>query len=368
MGKVNYTTEQIIVKLREVEVLCGQGKTIGEAVRQIGVSEQTYYRWRRKYGGMTTSDARKYRELEKENARLKRLVADLSLDNDIKGCRRGKLVSPAKRRQATHNAQEKYGISQRRACRAVKISQRVARYEPVKRSDEDILRQRITELACNYGRYGYRRITALLRAEGYFVNHKRVERIWREEGLKVPQKQPKRRRLWLNDGSCIRLRAEHVNHVWSYDFVEDRLSNGRKVRWLNIIDEYTRECLASLPRRSWKHQNIIEVLSGLFLTKGCPSYIRSDNGSEFTANILKKWLSDLGILTAYIEPGSPWENGYCESFNSKMRDEFLNIEMFDTMYEAEVLTRRWVNTYNTVRPHSSLGYRPPAPQTVLKSA
>ena len=150
--------------------------------------------------------------------------------------------------------------------------------------------------------------------------------------------------------------------------MEDRLSNGRKVRWLNIIDEYTRECLASLPRRSWKHQNIIEVLSGLFLTKGCPAYIRSDNGSEFTANILKKWLSDLGILTAYIEPGSPWENGYCESFNSKMRDEFLNIEMFDTMYEAEVLTRRWVNTYNTVRPHSSLGYRPPAPQTVLKPA
>lgn len=244
----------------------------------------------------------------------------------------------------------------------------MARYEPVKRGDEDILRQRITELACNYGRYGYRRITALLRAEGYCVNHKRVERIWREEGLKVPQKQPKRRRLWLNDGSCVRLRAEHANHVWSYDFVEDRLSNGRKIRWLNLIDEYTRECLASIPRRSWKHQNIIEVLSGLFLTKGCPEYIRSDNGSEFTANMLKKWLSDLGILTAYIEPGSPWENGYCESFNSKMRDEFLNIEIFDTMYEAEVLTRRWVNTYNTVRPHSSLGYRPPAPQTVLKSA
>lgn len=244
----------------------------------------------------------------------------------------------------------------------------MARYEPVKRGDEDILRQRIIELACNYGRYGYRRITALLRAEGYCVNHKRVERIWREEGLKVPQKQPKRRRLWLNDGSCVRLRAEHANHVWSYDFVEDRLSNGRKIRWLNLIDEYTRECLASIPRRSWKHQNIIEVLSGLFLTKGCPEYIRSDNGSEFTANMLKKWLRDLGILTAYIEPGSPWENGYCESFNSKMRDEFLNIEIFDTMYEVEVLTRRWVNTYNTVRPHSSLGYRPPAPQTVLKSA
>ena len=215
-------------------------------------------------------------------------------------------------------------------------------------------------MACDYGRYGYKRITALLRAEGWCVNHKRVERIWREEGLKVPQKQPKRRRLWLNDGSCIRLRPEHRNHVWSYDFVEDRLSNKKKMRWLNIIDEYSRECLASIPRRSWKHQNVIETLSGLFITKGCPEYIRSDNGSEFTAKLLREWLSNLGVRTAYIEPGSPWENGYCESFNARMRDEFLNGEIFDTMIEAEILTRRWVDTYNTIRPHSSLGYRPPA--------
>ena len=154
--------------------------------------------------------------------------------------------------------QKKYSVSQRRACRAVHISQRVTRYIPIRRQDEDILRSRIIELACNYGRYGYRRITALLRAEGWCVNHKRIERIWREEGLKVPQKQPKKRRLWLNDGSCIRLRAEYKNHVWSYDFVEDRLSNGRKIRWLNIIDEYSRECLASIPRRSWRHQYIIQ--------------------------------------------------------------------------------------------------------------
>ncbi|MDL2324611.1 IS3 family transposase [Ruminococcaceae bacterium OttesenSCG-928-A16] len=369
MGRQNYTAEQIIVKLREVEVLCGQGKTIGEAVRQIGVSEQTYYRWRKKYGGMNICEARRHRELEKENARLKKLVADLSLDNAIlKDIAPGKLLSPAKRRLAVRQAQEKYRLSQRRACRAVQISQRVARYQPVKRVDEDDLRSRIIELACNYGRYGYRRITALLYAEGWRVNHKRVERIWREEGLKVPQKQPKRRRLWLNDGSCIRLRPEHKNHVWSYDFVEDKLSNKRKVRWLNIIDEYSRECLASIPRRSWKHQDIIETLSGLFITKGCPAYIRSDNGSEFTAIVLRDWLRELNIGTAYIEPGSPWENGYCESFNARMRDEFLNGEILDTLTEAEILTRRWVNTYNTVRPHSSLGYRPPAPQAVLKSA
>ena len=264
--------------------------------------------------------------------------------------------------------QEKYAISQRRACRAVQISQRVARYHPISREDEDALRSRMIYLACNYGRYGYRRVTALLRAEGWCVNHKRVERIWREEGLKVPQKQPKRRRLWLNDGSCIRLRAEYPNHVWSYDFVEDRLRNGKKLRFLNIIDEYTRECLASIPRRSWKHQQVIEVLSGLFVLKGCPVYLRSDNGSEFTATRLKQWLQDLGVKTAYIEPGSPWENGYCESFNSKMRDEFLNGELFDTLQEAIILTRRFVNLYNTVRPHSALGYRPPAPQTVLQIA
>ena len=263
---------------------------------------------------------------------------------------------------------ETRSISQRRACRAVGISQRVARYEHVRRVDEDALRSRIIELACNYGRYGYRRITALLRAGGWCINHKRVERIWREEGLKVPQKQPKRRRLWLNDGSCIRLRPEHKNHVWSYDFVEDRLTNGRRVRWLNIIDEYSRECLASIPRRSWRHQNVIETLADLFVTKGCPAYIRSDNGPEFIATRLRDWLADVGVATAYIEPGSPWENGYCESFNARMRDEFLNGEIFDTLTEAEVLTRSWVHAYNTVRPHSALGYRPPAPQTVLLSA
>lgn len=267
----------------------------------------------------------------------------------------------------TH-VQEKYHLSQRRACRAIQVSQRTVRYIPAKRADEEALRSRIIELACNYGRYGYRRITALLNSEGWKVNHKRVERIWREEGLKVPQKQPKRRRLWLNDGSCVRLRPEYKNHVWSYDFVEDRLSNKRKVRWLNIIDEFSRECIASIPRRSWKHQDVIEALSGLFVLKGCPSYIRSDNGSEFTATALREWLANLSIATAYIEPGSPWENGFCESFNSKMRDEFLNGEIFDTLTEAEILTRHWVHAYNTIRPHSSLGYRPPAPQAALRTA
>ena len=263
--------------------------------------------------------------------------------------------------------QTEYGLSQRRACRALRVCRSSIRYIPVKRNDEDEITARIIELATNYGRYGYRRITAMLKLE-YPINHKRVERIWRKEGLKVPRKQSKKRRLWLNDGSCIRLRPEYRNHVWSYDFVEDRLKNGRKVRWLNIIDEYTRECLASLPRRHWKHTDVMNVLSELFIMKGTPDYIRSDNGSEFTANKLLEWLKSLGVGTAFIEPGSPWENGYCESFNGKMRDEFLNRELFDTMFELEVLTKLWVREYNTVRPHSSLGYKPPAPQAILTAA
>lgn len=263
-------------------------------------------------------------------------------------------------------AAAQYGLSQRRACRALRVCRSSARYQPVEQLDEDEITTRIIELAVNYGRYGYRRIHALLKVEmpDLTINHKRVERIWREQGLKVPRKQPRKRRLWLNDGSCIRLRPEHKNHVWSYDFVEDRLANGRKVRWLNIIDEYTRECLASIPKKRWQHAEIICLLADLFLMKGTPCYLRSDNGSEFTAKKLREWLKTVAVSTAFIEPGSPWENGYCESFNSKMRDEFLNLEIFDTMYEVEVLTKLWVSEYNTVRPHSSLGYRPPAPQVM----
>lgn len=277
-------------------------------------------------------------------------------------------MSPAKRRMLVEKVRKAYHLSERRACRALKLNRSCARYKPVKRADEDEITTKIIELACEYGRYGYRRITAMLRLQGYIINHKRVERIWREQGLKVPKKQPKRRRLWLNGGGCVRLRAEHQNHVWSYDFVFDRLSNGRQIKWLNIIDEYTRECLASIPRRNWQYMDVIETLSGLFVQHGYPEYLRSDNGSEFTATRIREWLRDVNVITLYIDPGSPWENGYCESFNSKMRDEFLNLEIFDTMFEAQVLTKKWVETYNTIRPHSSIGYKPPAPQALRDCA
>jgi transposase InsO family protein len=224
----------------------------------------------------------------------------------------------------------------------------------------------MVELATEYGRYGYRRITAMLNSEGWRVNHKRVERLWRREGLKVvPAKQPKRGRLWLTDGSCVRLRPAFKGHVWSYDFMVAWTRDGRPLRLLTIIDEYTRECLAIDVARRITNDEVMGRLTQLFVEKGAPCYLRSDNGPEFTAKATREWLSSVGVRTLYIEPGSPWENGYIESFNGKLRDELLNRELFDTLLEAEVLVERWWRHYNAVRPHSSLGYRPPAPEATL---
>lgn len=272
-------------------------------------------------------------------------------------------MSPAKRQAAVEYVIKEHRVSERMACRVLQVNRTAVRYIPIKLPDEDEMRQKVIELATNYGRYGYRRIADMLRNTGIKINHKRVERIWREEGLKVPQKQIKKTRIFLNDGSCVRLRAERPNHVWSYDFVEDCTMDGRKIRFLNIIDEYRHLCLASIPKRSWRNNDVVEVLANLMMIHGTPEYIRSDNGSEFIAKKLRKWLQEAGVITAYIEPGSPWENGYIESFNARMRDEFLNGELFGNMYEAQVLTRNWVQEYNTVRPHSSLKGK--APQMVI---
>ena len=254
-------------------------------------------------------------------------------------------------------------ISERRACQVLGQVRSTQRQAPRITAEEERLRADIVKLAARYGRYGYRRITALLNHnEGWRVKHKRVERIWRQEGLKVPQKQAKRGRLWLNDGSCVRLRPEHKDHVWSYDFVEERTTDGRKFRILNIIDEFTRECLCCKVGRRLSSQSVLDALFELFILRGIPEHIRSDNGSEFIARAVRKWLGGLGVKTLYIEPGSPWENGYVESFNGKMQDELLKRELFTTLEEAKVLIEQWRREYNQFRPHSAKGYRPPAPE------
>jgi putative transposase len=232
-------------------------------------------------------------------------------------------------------------VSERRACRVLGQPRSTQRYEPKVADDEELLVERVVELASQYGRYGYRRITALLRREGWRVNHKRVERIWGEEGLKVPRKQPKRKRLWLADGSCVRLRPEYRDHVWSYDFVHERTHDGHSLRLLTVIDEYSRECLAIEVGGKLTSHDVLQVLSDLFILRGTPAYIRSDNGPEFTAALVRRWLERLEVQTLFIEPGSPWENGYNESFNGKLRDELLNLEVFTSVWEAKVLVEEW---------------------------
>jgi transposase InsO family protein len=269
------------------------------------------------------------------------------------------------------HVQSALGVSERRACRTLGQPRSTQRKARVVRSDETALTDAVVLLAAEYGRYGYRRITALLRAEGWRVNAKRVERIWRREGLKVPRRQPKRGRLWLNDGSCIRLRPCWPGHVWAYDFVQDRTHDGRRFRMLTVIDEYTRECLAIVVARRLTSDDVLQVLTDLFVERGPPEYIRSDNGPEFVAKVVRDWLGRIGVTTLFIEPGSPWENGYNESFNGKLRDELLDREIFYSLQGwaakriNEVLIERWRRHYNTVRPHSALGYRPPAPEAVL---
>jgi len=216
------------------------------------------------------------------------------------------------------------------------------------------------ELVRRHPRYGYRHVWSLLRREGWRVNRKRIYRLWRAEGLKVPQKQRKRRYLGHSANGCARQRAEHKDHVWAWDFIHDRTAEGRPLKWLSIVDEYTRECLALEVGRGLTADRVIEVLSELFAVRGVPEHIRSDNGPEFIAAAIRSWLTQAGVEALYIEPGSPWENGYAESFHSRLRDELLNCEEFMTLAEARALGTAWRLEYNHRRPHSALGYRPPA--------
>lgn len=242
-------------------------------------------------------------------------------------------------------------LSERQACRLVGQPRGTQRYSVIVRADEDALTRAILALAAQYGRYGYRRITEMLQRAGWLVGVDRVQRIWRREGLKVPQKQKPRSRLWLNDGSCIRLRPEHRNHVWSYEFVEAQTHDGRKLRLMTLIDEFTRQCLAIRVARRINGMGVIETMANAMIVHGVPEHIRSDNGPEMTAKIVRGWLAGVGAKTLYIEPGSPWENGYCESFNGKLRDELLNGEIFCSLKEAKIVIEQWRGHYNTVRPH-----------------
>ena len=248
--------------------------------------------------------------------------------------------------------------SERHACTIVGLSRSLVRYIARRRKDEAALIKEIHKLAIHHSRYGYRRITVLLKREGFKVNRKRVHRIWKSEGLSLPQRRPRRRKRGVTGG--IVNKAEYPNHVWSYDFVEDRTERGGKLRILAVIDEYTRECLALRVEPSIPASVVIEVLEWLFLTRGVPKYLRSDNGPEFVSKAVCQWLKEAGCSTLFIEPGCPWENGYIESFNDKLRGECLNREVFRNGREAQIIVEAFGQEYNNYRPHSALGYLTPA--------
>jgi len=249
------------------------------------------------------------------------------------------------------------GLSHRISCHLAGISRSVDKYSASKQNQP--LLKRIKELAFEHIRYGYRRIWALLRREGWLVNLKRVKRLWKLNGLQVPKPRPKQRRR----GPCVEqypCQAVAPNHIWSLDFVADRLGHGGRLRMLTVVDEFTRECLTIRVERSLKAKDVQDTLAKVMQERGHPCYLRSDNGSEFIEKSLQKWLRDKGIDAIFIEPGSPWQNGKCESFNGKLRDECLNATYFRTLREAKVIIEMWRNEFNTFRPHRALKLRTPA--------
>jgi len=268
-------------------------------------------------------------------------------------------VSPSRKREAVRKLTSEFGISERRACRVLDQPRASQRYQITVRGDEAALAKRMLELARKHPRYGYRFITAKLRQEGWPVNRKRVYRLWRRERLKVPQKKRKKRRLGTSENACHRRRAERKDHVWCWDFIFDRTASGSPLKWLSIEDEYTRECLCLKVARSMTSEDVIDTLAELFAMRGVPEHIRSDNGPEFIARAIQRWLEHVEVKTLYIAPGAPWENGYAESFHSRFRDEFLATEVFENLAAARKLTMAWKEDYNHYRPHSSLGYLTP---------
>ena len=259
---------------------------------------------------------------------------------------------------------QKLNTSERRTCKTIGLACSTQRYIATKKHDDEELRLAMIRLAKQYGRYGYRKIAYLLRIEGWIANHKKVERLWREEGLQLPHRHKKRKRLYHKDSSVIRLRPQYPGHIWSVDFVHDKLSSGRSYKMLTVLDEYTREALCVTAKPRMGHAEVLEALYPLFLKHGKPEYIRSDNGSEFIARDLQSWLKKVGIKPIQIYPGSLWENGYNERFNGTLRREVLNAEWFSTLKQAQAVINKWLKQYNYVRPHQAINMRPPVPETL----
>nr|WP_183937296.1 IS3 family transposase [Sphingomonas sp. BK481] len=353
MKRKQFSEEQIIGILKEAEA----GAVVTELCRKHGMSSATYYAWKAKFGGLEVSDAKRLRSLEEENARLKRLLADTMLDNaGLKDLLSKKLVAPAAKRQAVVHLQTTLGMSERRACAVVGADRTSMRYRSCRADDGD-LRSRLCELAQQRRRFGYRRLHILLRRDGITINRKKTQRLYREEGLTVRRRKGRKRAVGARAPAPV---LALPNQRWSLDFVHDQLATGRRFRVLNVVDDVTRECLAAVVDTSISGRRVVRELGDLIARRGAPKMIVSDNGTELTSNAVLAWSGDVGVEWHYIAPGKPTQNGFVESFNGRMRDELLNETLFFTIGQARSILARWVDDYNTERPHSSLGYATPA--------
>ncbi|QAV29943.1 IS3 family transposase [Micrococcus luteus] len=359
-SRKRHTPEQVVRKLGQADRMLADGQDVAAVCRELGVSEQTYYRWRNQYGGLKAEDAKRLKELEKQNATLKRLLAEAELEKAaLKELAGGKLLSPDRRRAAVDHLKRKLRVSERMACRLVGLS-RSAYRRPLKGdtvADPDrALREWLRAWAKDHPRYGYRRAYHDARAEGPVVNHKKIQRLWRDEGLRVPQR---RRRKRVGSSTVDAPTADAPNVVWAVDFQFDADEHGRPIKICSIVDEHTRECIGGLVERSITADRLTAHLEDLVAARGAPAVLRSDNGPEFISEAMADWAGTRTGLS-YIPPGSPWRNGYVESFNSRIRDACLNINSFYSLLHAQVIIGDWKDEYNHHRRHSSLGYLTPA--------
>nr|WP_121066149.1 IS3 family transposase [Chachezhania antarctica] len=353
MKRSKFTEEQIIGILREQDA----GAKTAEFCRRHGIGSATFYAWKAKFGGMEVSDAKRLKALEDENARLKRLLAESLLDQAaLKDLLSRKLVTPAARREAVAILVECHEMSARRACAVIGADRTSIRYRS-RRPDDHDLRERLRELALERRRFGYRRLHVLLRREGHVVNRKKTQRLYREEGLSVRKRRGRKKATGTR---APLLTVAAPNARWSVDFVHDQFAQGRRFRIFNVIDDVTKECLAAVVDTSISGRRVAREMTALIARRGKPGLIVSDHGTEFTSNAMLAWSEETGVPWHFIAPGKPMQNGICEAFNSKMRDELLNETLFFGLDHAREVVARWVAEYNATRPHSALGYQTPA--------
>ncbi|EKT4100070.1 IS3 family transposase [Stenotrophomonas maltophilia] len=354
MRKSRFTTEQIIGFIKQAEA----GMAVSELGRQHGFSPASFYAWRARHGGMEAEDAKRLKELESENNRLKRLLAEAHLDIEaLKVGFGGKTLAPQRKREAVRRMLEATTVSERRACRLAGLSRDAFRHPPEQAPANQALSARIIELAQARRRFGYRRLHDLLRPEYPAVNHKKVYRLYREANLAVRRRKKVRR----PPGERQRLSsATAPNAVWSMDFVSDALANGRRLKCLTVADDFTHECVDITVDHGISGAYLVRVLDQAARFRGYPRAVRTDNGPEFTSRAFIAWTQQHGIQHLLIEPGRPMQNGYIESFNGKFRDECLNEHWFTSLVQSRSVIAEWRRDYNQVRPHSSCGRIPPA--------